>query len=238
MRRALLLGFILLQGLCWAQDSQSRPNLSLDRRLDIPVVVVPVRGKLTDLVSFVATTYKVPVLAEIVAPNPDISIPGGTYTARQLVDITVRAIPSYRWQNQDGVAHICQRRVVDARGNLLNLRIHRFMTPQNVRDFNMIFRACLKSTVQGFGCMGAVITEITPAFFEKEKLGIEIFKDRTAREVLLWALQDNGFCYVVLGYPNSRPKLPGDAEFTFVNWHLRSLRTQEPDPIWIQSPRN
>lgn len=179
-----------------------------------------------------------PVLAEIVAPNPDISIPGGTYTARQLLDITVRAIPSYRWQNQDGVAHIYQRRVVDARGNLLNLRIHRFMTPQNVRDFNMIFRACLKSTVQGFGCMGAVITEITPAFFEKEKLGIEIFKDRTAREVLLWALQDNGFCYVVLGYPNSRPKLPGDAEFTFVNWHLRSLRTQEPDPIWIQSPRN
>lgn len=64
---------------------------------------------------------------------------------------------------------------------------------------------------------------------------LEAFKDVTAREILLGALHANGYFYVLIAYESTRPKLT--SEFPLANWFGRSLIPDEPEPMWVQTPK-
>jgi len=214
----------------------SRLDLSLQQRLEYPQAIASASVTLRDFVGFIGNSYKVPLLVEAVSPVPDLIVPAGTYSARQLLDIAVRQLHGYEWKSEGGVAHLYERGLVMSRGNLLNVKIHMFFFPKNVADFILYFRACIDSTIQGYRCSGVVITGIEPPGLKIEPLPYaEVFEHVTARAVLLRALQANGRFYVLIAYASTRPKLTSD--FPFLNWFTESLVPAKPSPMWIQRPK-
>lgn len=211
-------------------------NVSLQQRLDRPEMVTAASVSLRDFVGFIGNSFKIPLLVETTSPVPDLTIPAGSYNARQLLDVAVRQLRGYEWKDEGGVAHLYEPELVNSKGNLLNVRIHLFFFPKNVADFILYFRACIDSTIQGYGCLGSVLTGVKPSGLEKEPLPYaEMFEDETARAILLRALQANGRFYVLVAYESTHPKLSSD--FPFLNWFTQSLVPAEPSPMWIQHPQ-
>jgi hypothetical protein len=83
---ALLVVFACSLALGQQQSASSRLDLPLQQRLDSPQRVAAASVRLTVFVSFIATSFKVPMLVETISPVPELRIPAGTYTARQLLD--------------------------------------------------------------------------------------------------------------------------------------------------------
>ena len=192
--------------------------------------------RLTDFVGFIASSFKVPLLVETTAPVPDLTIPAGTYSARQLLNIGVQQLHGYGWKDEAGVAHLYQKELLVSAGNVLNVQIHRFWFPNNAADFDFYFRPCISSTIQGYDRMGGAYSGFKPSRLEKEPLpNLEAFKDVPARAILLRALQANGHFYVLIAYESTHPKLMGD--FVFLNWFTRSMVPPEPDAMWVQTPK-
>jgi hypothetical protein len=219
------------------QRVHSRLDLSLPQRLDAPQPVASASIRLTDFVGFIGNTFKVPLLVETTSPVPDLTIPAGTFSARQLLDLAVRQLPGYKWEVENDVAHLYRTALVGWRGNLLNTRIHRFYFPKDMGDFVLQFPNCIHSTIQGYDCLGGAITGIVPPGLDKEPLPyLESLKDVTARTILLRALQANGHFYVLIAYESTRPKLT--SIFPFLNWFTQSLVPAEPAPMWVQTPKH
>ncbi len=139
---------------------QARLALPLGQRLDTPLNHTSASFRLTDFVSFIATSYKVPVLAEVVAPVPDVQVPVGTHTARQLLDYVVGRLPGYAWDDDDGVANIFQVDLRKAPGNVLNQPTNHFDVPSNVWEFNSKFRSCQWDIAHQQDCGGRVWTKL------------------------------------------------------------------------------
>jgi len=218
--------------------ASSRLNLSLQERLDALQTVASATVTLRDFVGFIAHSFKVPLLVETTSPVPDLTIPAGTFSARQLLDIAVRQLPAYEWKAEGGVAHLYDKQLVRSRGNILNVKINRYDFQNNVADFIFEFPACIHSATQGYGgCMGSALEGIKTPGLDKEPLPyLEAFKDVSARAILLRALQANGHFYVLIAYESTRPKLTSD--FPFRNWFTQSLVPAEPQPMWIQRPQS
>src|SRR5664280_816406 len=108
------------------QAAQSRIDLPLEERLDLPQRVAGSSLRLKDFASFIATSYKVPLLVETPNPIPDIEMPDGLFSARQLLNSAIQQMPGYEWQDVAGVAHIYEKLLVRSKGNLLNVVIPRF----------------------------------------------------------------------------------------------------------------
>jgi hypothetical protein len=214
---------------------QARLALPLKQRLDVPLNHTAANFRLTDFVSFIATSYKVPLLAEVVAPVPDVQIPAGSHTARKLLDYVVSRLPGYAWDDDQGIANIFEVDVRKAAGNILNLPVHYFMVPPNVWEFNAEFRLCLWNIAKQQGCSGGVIDEVGQPELRKEALGVGSFHDAPAGTILRTVLRENGRFHVLMAYSSRRPKL-GDS-FVFENWYTQSLVPDEPLPIWIQIPK-
>jgi hypothetical protein len=190
-------------------------SLPLDRRLDLPQCVVSTSLRLTDFVSFIATTFKVPLLAEVPPTLSELKTPAGIYSARQLLDIATSQLAGFEWTNEGGVAHIYDKRLLESSGNLLNVRIPRFVFPRTVGEFTYYFRPCISCVIQGYGCGEGIFTG-----FEAPKLkqgGLpqgQTFTNEVARKVLLTALQVNGRFYVLIAFENRLPKLQSQYPFT------------------------
>ncbi len=211
-----------------------RLDLPLEQRLDIPVKHASATLRLTDFVSFVATSYKVPVLAEVVAPIPDVKVSEGTDSARQLLETVIGRLPGYLWKDEGGIAHIFQTSLLTSRGNILNLQVDRFYFPASVPDFNASFRSCLWGLAQHHGCVGGAISDLIPTELHKEPLPYaEAVREVAGRAILIRALQANGHFYSLIGYRSDKPQL--DDDFAISNWFIRSLVPDEPLPIWIQA---
>src|SRR2546430_5169136 len=118
--RIVALLIVLAASMVSAQTSipVSRLELPLEQRLNVPQRVASISLRLTDFVSFIATSYKVPLLVGTPAPVPDVETPDGSYTARQLLDLAMRHLPSFEWKNEAGVAHIYDKRLLRSSGNL------------------------------------------------------------------------------------------------------------------------
>ena len=113
MRIAVLLAGLVAAPL-WAQTttSSSPVDQPVEERFDLPQRVASASLRLTDFVSFIATTLKVPLLVETPAPVPDLNTPEGTYSARQLLDMAILQLPKFTWRDEGGVAHIYEKRLV------------------------------------------------------------------------------------------------------------------------------
>lgn len=204
----------------------SRIDLPVQERLDVPETVASSFVRLTDFAGFIATSFKVPLLVEVAYPLPDLTIPAGKFSARQLLDQAVRQLHSYGWQDDRGVAHLYEKDVIASRRNLLNVRIHRFWFPDNVAEFDYYFRPCIYGTTQGYDCIGGAFSGIKPPDLKKEQLPkLEAFKDVPARSILLRALQANGHFYVVIVFEKKRDLM---GLFPLRSWNMRSLVPDEP----------
>jgi hypothetical protein len=236
MKLLLLVCFIGCSSLTEADQPQSRLDLSLQQRLGKPQLVAAASVRLTDFLGFIATSFKVPLLVEATSPVPDLKILAGTYSARQLLDIGVRQLHGYKWTDDGGVAHIYQTELVKSAGNLLSVRIHRFSFPHDVAEFLIPFRSCISSTINRYDCMmGGVFQGIQPLDLKREPLPyLELFKDVSAREILLRALEANGHFYVLIAFESTEPKLA--SKFPYRNWFSASLVPAEPSPMWVQTP--
>jgi hypothetical protein len=235
--RIVALVFVLVSSVAAAQPQtvRSRLNLPLENRLDASQVVVSASLSLRDFVGFIATSFKVPLLVETPSPVPDLKIPAGSFSARQLLDIAVGQMRGFEWRDEAGVAHLYNRSIEQSAGNILNVRIHRFYFPHNVAEFLYFFRPCVHGTIQGYSCEGGAYSGFMPDDLKREPLPyLEAFKDVPARQVLLRALQANGRFYVLIAYEGTRPQLK--SEFAFRNWFSQSLVPAEPAPIWIERP--
>ena len=233
---------VLLVLLCasplWAQrTSGSSPvDLPLEQRLDLPRRVASVPLRLTDFVSFIATTFKVPLLVETPAPVPDLKTPEGSYSARQLLDIAVAHLPGFEWKDERGVAHVYQKRLADSSGNLLNVRIPHFSFPNEVGEFMYLFRPCINSVIQGYACAGGVYTGFQlPKLRQGGLPYAQTFTNEAARNILLASLKANGRFYVLIAFEGTQPKL--QSMYPFANWFAESLEVDEPSPMWVQTPK-
>jgi len=236
--RIVALLVVLAASTASAQTSAaiSRLDLPLELRLNVPQRVASVRLRLTDFVSFIATSYKVPLLVETPAPAPDLETPDGTYTARQLLDLAMGQLRGFEWKNEAGVAHIYEKRLVRSSGNLLNIRIPRFAFPHDVGEFMYLFRPCISSVIQGYGCEGGAYSGFQLPQLKKGGLTYgQTFTNELARDILLTALKVNGRFYVLIAYEGTEPKLR--SQFPFENWFGESLEAAEPSPLWVQKPK-
>jgi hypothetical protein len=217
------------------QNVSPRLEMSLQQRLDTPQRIASASVRLTDFAGFVATSFKVPLLVETPSPAPDLKIPSGTYSARQLLDSAVRQLRGFEWRDEGGVAHFYDIQLVKAPGNLLNVRIHRFYFPHDVAEFLYLFRPCISSTIQGYGCGGGAFSGLLPPDLKREPLPyLMAFKDVSAREILLAALKANRRFYVLIAFESTAPKLT--SQFPYLNWFSQSLFSAEPAPMWVQTP--
>lgn len=236
VRRFTIFCLLLLAAVtACAQAPQSRLSLTLQQRLDTPLRVVAASVTLVDFVGFMATSYKVPMLVETISPVPDLKIPAGTYTARQMLDVEIQQLHGYEWRNEGGVAHVYQTGLEKAPRNLLNARIPRFAFPKTVGEFMYLFRPCVWSVVQGYGCEGGALSGfVAPKLKQPQLPAGEEFKDASARAILLRALQENGQFYVLVAFESTHPKLK--SEFPFRNWFAESLEEDQPSPMGVQRP--
>lgn len=226
---------LLFSGSALPQSTKSAAallELAPEQRLDIPQRVTAASLKLTDFVSFVSTTYKVPILAEITS-NSIVRIPTGTFTARELLNNTVAQLGGFTWTDKDGIAHFYDKHLVTARGNILNTTIPHFAFPHTVGEFMYLLRPCIDSVIQGYGCKGGAYTGFQTPQLEKGTLPYgRGFSHAKAREILLSALEASGRFYVLIAFESTEPRV--DSKFPFENWFARSLETDAPSPIWIQ----
>src|SRR5512147_1157588 len=109
---ALLFGLVSIA----ATAQQAAPALTalpLQQRLDRPQHIASTSLRLTDFVSFIATSFKVPMLVEMPVPVPDLKFREGTYSARELLDIAVKQLNGFKWEDYFGVAHLYNRQLVN-----------------------------------------------------------------------------------------------------------------------------
>jgi len=238
MRIAVLLVAVFTSP-SWAQ-AKSAPSplgLPLEQRLDLPRRVASESLSLTDFVSFIATTFKVPLLVETSAPTPDLKTPEGTYSARQLLDVAISQLARFEWKDEGGVAHIYGRSLVASSGNLLNVRIPQFSFPHDVGEFMYLFRPCINSVILGYGCRGGLYTGFQlPKLKQGELPYGQTFTNEAARSILLTALKANGRFYIGIAFEGSQPKLR--SQYPLANWLAESLEIDEPSPIWVQTPKS
>jgi hypothetical protein len=215
------------------QAVQSRVDLPLEARLDLPQRVAGSSLRLKDFVSFIATSFKVPLLVEIPNPIPDIDMLDGLFSARQLLDSAIQQMPGYEWQDVAGVAHIYEKLLVRSQGNLMNVVIPRFAFPNDVGVFMWLFRPCVNSVIQGFDCGAGVYTGFQSPKLKQGRLPyMQVFSHETARNILLTALKENGKFYVLIAFESNNPKLK--SKYPSANWFAESLEVDEPAPMWIQ----
>jgi hypothetical protein len=214
----------------------SRLDLPLEQRLDLPQRIASVPLRLTDFVSFIAVSFKVPLLVETPSPIPDLEAPDGTYSARQLLNLAMHHLPDFEWKDEGGVAHIYDKRLVRSSGNLLNVRVHQFAFPYDVGEFMYLFPHCISATLQGYDCRGGLYTGFKLPQLKQGQLPFgQNFDGVLARDIILAALKANRRFYVLIAFEGSEPKLK--SQFPFQNWFAESLEVPEPSPLWVQTPR-
>lgn len=218
-----------------AQAPAARLQLPVEQRLDVPLKVKKAPLTLVEFVGFIATAYKVPLLVETTSPVPDLKVPSGTYTARDLLNVGIRQLRGYEWKDEGGVAHLFQPALEKSPGNLLNVVVPHFKFPKTVGEFMYLFPPCVSSIIQGNGCTGGAYSGFVLPKLKQPKLPCLKFKNETARNILLQALQANGRFYVLVAFEDEHPKLK--SEFPFRNWFAQSLEEYTPPRIWVQAPR-
>ena len=196
---------------------------------------------LAELLRFVAEQYRVPIVAELVNPVPShLVIESGQDTAIGLLGNVLKQLPGYKYEVTNGqIIHFYAKDVVNAKGNLLNIRIKHFTMPNNLSDFKLLLPAAINSSRKGLPPSGAVISGFPSSEMEKEKLQTRGELTAVSGRDLLMAVAEEtrGFyTIIVLQDQNCRT----DTCFDYANelwfWGALTARVSH-DPIYIQQPR-
>jgi hypothetical protein len=205
----------------------------------LPVQHGPSSGNLAELLRFVAQNYKVPLIAELANPIPQrVVLDSGQDTLSQVLDKLLTQAPNYTAEIVGGnVVHFYRRDVLDARGNLLTIRIQHFAMPANLSDFKLLLPATISNARQGLPAGGAVISGFPSTEMEKAHLSERVVDNVCGRELLLRAAQETHAFYTIVVFED--PKCTSDHCFDYANqhwfWGLLNGALNEA-PIYIQAP--
>jgi hypothetical protein len=176
--------------------------------------------KLTDFASFIATSFKVPLMVETSAPVPDLQIQAGTYSARQLLDAAVAQLPRFKWKDEEGIAHIYQTGLVKSPGNLLS-----FHFPMTWGSLCTISAPVSVPSSRGTDVEAASTLDFGGRDFNRA----DCRWDKTSTPCL------PGTSCWLLAFESIEPNLK--SQFPFRNWFAEALEVAEPSPIWVQTPK-
>jgi hypothetical protein len=226
----LLLGWLSFSLVSALASDQAQPN-SLDLQVDHKAF----SGNLAQVLAFVATEFKVPLIAELVQPLPrKLSIKAGKSSARQELAKLVAVAKQYSFRDVDGVANVYSIDLRRERRSLLNLRFQTFDMPPNVGALQLTLPARLKDladnrkTGAGFATSGF-------ATLEKKSLHPERLTDISGSELLIKAAKERTF-YSIIVCPTAHPPTDAEIRSTFDNWFWGGLGSTPA--IFIQPPPN
>lgn len=184
----------------------------------------------TDLANtlvFVATEYRVPIIAELAATeNPKVDIAAGKTTARQLLNSLVAKSPEYVWKEQAGVVHFYNKTILNAPVHPLNFKLRTFQLPENVSQLKIFLPARLYNASHGIQEGSVAISAFPSTDLEQQKLSSKIFRDATGRDILLAAASSQPQFSSIIVLPNSHPKGEEDLEYANKHWFWFAMATQ------------
>ncbi|OLB83780.1 MAG: hypothetical protein AUI17_07970 [Acidobacteriales bacterium 13_2_20CM_2_55_5] len=196
---------------------------------------------LAELLRFVAEQYRVPIVAELVNPVPShLVIESGQDTAIGLLGNVLKQLPGYKYEVTNGqIIHFYAKHVVNAKGNLLNIRIKHFTMPNNLSDFKLLLPAAINSSRKGLPTSGAVISGFPSSEMEKEKL--QTRGELTAvsgRDLLMAVAEETRGFYTIIVLQDQNCRTDTCFDYANDHWFWGPLTaTVSHDPIYIQQPR-
>lgn len=232
--RRYLLGIVLVAcvgGICCSgQQKQQKPISPLDSFVHHSAQ----KGDLVQLLEFTATTFALPMTIEIAQPYPaEIALPARVSSARQVLDLIVKASPEYGWEDRDGVVVVYNIHLKQSMGNVLNTRLQSFRMPENVGEFRLVLINSLAHPRNGVGGViaGVEAPEVTALKLSSGK----ILENVTGREILIEACRENRKSFSVIVFPNDNPQTSTDREAAMSEWTMRSSSTLVGNPITLRT---
>jgi hypothetical protein len=189
----------------------------------------------TDLANalvFVATKYKVPIVAELTATeDPKVDMAAGQATARQLLNSLVSKSPEYIWNEQAGVVHFYNKTILNALAHPLNFKLKSFQLPENISQLKIFLPARLYNASQGMQEGSVAISAFPSSELEQQKLPGKLFRNATGRDILLAAASSQPQFSSIIVLPNSHPKGQKDLEYANKHWFWFAMTTQNQPVI-------
>jgi hypothetical protein len=192
-------------------------------------------GDLANVLAQVAHSGRIPMVAELAQPLPDIKVPGGSHTGRHLLDLIARQAPGYTWELKGPVVHFYNRRLSQAKFNFLNPQFRQFSMPRNVSELKLWFPTLEVGLLNGRDTSGAAISSFPNPELEKSRLRPEGLIKVTGREILIRAATECPTFFTVIVFPGAVPKTAKEVEQTNLNWYWWSFN-EELRHMYIQHP--
>ena len=229
MRRSLHLIVALLFVInCSAANPQSD-------LLSQPMAHASVRGNLANVLAQVAHSGRIPMVAELAQPLPDIKVPGGSDAGRHLLDLIAHQAPGYTWELNGSVVHFYNRRSIQAKFNFLNFQFRQFSMPRNMAEFEYKFPNQIIWLMNGYDGLGGAFEGFYNKELEKNRLQPGGLIKITGRKILFRAATESPTFFTVIVFPSAAPKTAKEVEQTTLNWSWWSFN-EELRPLYIQPP--
>jgi hypothetical protein len=139
-------------------------------------------------------------------------------TAREVLDLAVKANPEYTWKLCDSAVYFYSRSIADDPNYFLNWRVRRFHIPGTVADADLRLRSELAKLQHHIQREGGLIVGLRSNELAEHTLPELTLRDRTVAEIMCQLLSlDRGFYSVVL-FPQAGRIRDADLEAAFLSW--------------------
>ncbi len=207
--------------------------------LDVPIPHQQCSGNLPEVLRFIAEKYRVPVIAELIYPLPEkVVIEAGQDSAIALLARVLPQVPGYSYRVTGGhIIHFYEKRVVNRKNNLLNMRIAHFTMPADLSDFKLLLPAAINSARRGLPTVGSVISGFPSKEMERIKLTPKEFSEVSGRELLIAAAEETLAFYSITVLPGKSCSSDGCFDYANKHWFWGSLSgAVSTSRIYIQPP--
>ena len=193
-------------------------------------------GDLAEVLSFLAHTYRLPLIAELAQPLPKVTIAANKQRVPQVFDSLMQQAPGYAWAWENGVVHVFNKRLLTQSKNFLNWRLTNFISPIDLGTFSSALPTQLHNLEIGYHGLGSVGNGLIPQKLQQILLPGQTFRNASARQILFSTAQSSKQFYSIVVFPNAHPRTHADAEFAFQNWFWRAIGDQSSQHIYAQKP--
>ncbi len=194
----------------------------------------PTPTDLANALAQMARSSKLPLIAELSQPLPQIEVTQGTPLSPTALNALLVQAPGYAWKQEGKTVHFYNVRLRDARFNFLNLEFSRFTLPSNLSELKLWLPGRAVGLLEGFSSEGGATTGFGSAELQKETLRPVALTNVSPLEVLLHAANEKPIFYTVIVFPSASPsKEQAEKE---VNWFWGTL-AEKMIPLYAQPVR-
>lgn len=205
---------------------------------EVPIQHAEKRGANYEILTFIAGTFCVPLVAEIVADHTTIDLPAGTHTPEDAIRLAIATMPDVAFSFDNGVFHVYDNRLVNAPGNMLGYTFKSFKIPPSVAQLKLSLRSRLNTAKEGYASEGGVASELMTPELTSQSLTPMTLTDVAARTVLQTAAKSGTF-YTIIIFPNASPTAD-DWPYSSQHWIWGSIKrsctssTSAPSPSLLK----